>query len=357
MMSIEEVLDLVRPNIRDLLPYSSARDEYKGNEGVFLDANENGFGSPVKPLVNRYPDPLQHEVKKQLAVIKNVSTNQIFLGNGSDESIDILLRTFCTPRRDEVIILPPTYGMYEVAAHIHDVEIKKVLLDDNFQPIVENILQQITLQTRIIFFCSPNNPTGNLMYPSAIEEVLKQFRGIVVVDEAYIDYAQKPSWLQQLNNYPNLVVLQTLSKAWGLAGIRVGMTFAHPRIIAVMNKVKMPYNISSVTQELVLKSLKNKQFIQNTIEQTRNEKDKLIEKLQKLSAVKKIYPSDANFILVKMENADEIYKKLTEKKIIVRNRSKVEKCEECLRITIGTPDENLALLEALSEIIAIPCSK
>lgn len=352
MMSIEEVLQLVRPNIRDLLPYSSARDEYKGNEGIFLDANENAFGSPVKPLVNRYPDPLQHEVKKQLAAIKNVSTNQIFLGNGSDESIDVLLRTFCTPGRDEIIILPPTYGMYEVAASIHDMKIKKVLLDDNFQPIVKNILQQITFQTRMIFFCSPNNPTGNLMHPIAIEEVLKKFHGIVVVDEAYIDYAQKPSWLQQLNNYPNLVVLQTLSKAWGLAGIRAGMAFAHPKIIAIMNKVKMPYNISSITQQLILKALNNQVFIHQTINQTQNEKEKVIIEMQKFRAVKKIYPSDANFILVKMENADKVYKKLTEKKIIVRNRSKVEKCEGCLRITIGTPDENSAFLVALSEIVA-----
>ncbi len=350
-MTIEKVLQLARPNIRQLVPYSSARDEYQGKEGIFLDANENAFGSPIQPNYHRYPDPLQKEVKRKIAAFKKISIEQIFLGNGSDESIDVLLRTFCTPGKDEIIILPPTYGMYEVAARIHDVEIKKVLLDDNYQPIVKNILQQITSQTRIIFFCSPNNPTGSIIYPSAIEEVLNQFEGIVVVDEAYIDYAKTPSWIQQLQNYPNLVVLQTFSKAWGLAGIRAGMTFAHPEIIAVMNKVKMPYNMSTVTQQLLLEALKNQSFISNIIVQTRDEKEKLIEKLQKLSIVKKIYPSDANFILVKMENANEIYKRLTEKKVIVRNRSKVEKCEGCLRITIGTPDENAALMIALSEII------
>jgi len=352
MMTIEEVLQLVRPNIRKLVPYSSARDEYQGKEGIFLDANENAFGSPIQPNYHRYPDPLQKEVKRKIAAFKKISIEQIFLGNGSDESIDVLLRTFCTPGKDEIMILPPTYGMYEVAARIHDVEIKKVLLDDNYQPVVKNILQQITSHTRIIFFCSPNNPTGNLMHPAAIEEVLKQFHGIVVVDEAYIDYAKAPSWTQQLQNYPHLVVLQTFSKAWGLAGIRAGMTFAHPEIIALMNKVKMPYNLNIVTQQLLLEALKNPSFISNIIVQTRNEKEKLMEELQKLSIVKKIYPSDANFILVKMENADEIYKKLTEKKVIVRNRSKVEKCEGCLRITIGTPDENTALMTALSEMIA-----
>lgn len=350
MMKIEEVLTLVRPNIKQLTPYSSARDEYKGEEGIFLDANENAYGSPIEPWVNRYPDPLQVQVKEKLASIKKISPANIFLGNGSDESIDVLLRSFCTPGKDEIIILPPTYGMYEVAAKIHDLQVKKVLLDDAFQPDVTEILKQITSQTRMIFFCSPNNPTGNLMDAERIKIVLEQFQGIVVIDEAYVDYANASSWIHELKNYPHLVVLQTFSKAWGLAGIRAGMAFTDPQIIAVMNKVKMPYNVSSITQKHLLEAMDNQAFVEFTIEQTLQEKKHLIQGLQQLKSVKTIYPSDANFLLVQIEQANEVYQQLIEMKIIVRNRSRVEKCNDCLRITIGTSEENKALLEALSLI-------
>ncbi|MCX7743611.1 MAG: histidinol-phosphate transaminase [Flavobacteriales bacterium] len=350
-MKIEDVLELVRPNIKQLTPYSSARDEYKGEVGIFLDANENSFGSPIDPCVNRYPDPLQTQVKKKLASIKNIYPDQIFLGNGSDESIDVLLRTFCKPGQDEVIILPPTYGMYEVAAKIHELQVKKILLDDTFQPDVTEILNQFNSNTRMIFFCSPNNPTGNLMDYDRIKIVLEKFKGIVVVDEAYIDYAKSSSWIQELKNYPHLVVLQTFSKAWGLAGIRAGMAFAHPQIITILNKVKMPYNVSSITQKYLLEAMNNQAFVEFAIQQTIQEKTHLIQRLQQFKSVKTIYPSDANFLLVKMNQADEVYQQLIEKKIIIRNRSRVEKCNNCLRITIGKPHENKALLEALSQII------
>ncbi len=349
-MKIEEVLALVRPNINQLTPYSSARDEYKGETGIFLDANENAYGSPIEPWMNRYPDPLQVQVKEKLSSIKKISSEHIFLSNGSDESIDVLLRTFCNPGKDEVIILPPTYGMYEVAGRIHDLQVKKVLLDDAFQPDVTEILNQITSKTRMIFFCSPNNPTGNLMDAKRIKKILEEFNGIVVIDEAYVDYANTFSWIQELKKYPHLVVLQTFSKAWGLAGIRAGMTFAHPQIIAVMNKVKMPYNVNSITQERLLQAMDNQAFVESAIQQTIREKKIMIQELKQLKSVKTIYPSDANFLLVQIDQANVVYQQLIEKKIIVRNRSRVEKCNDCLRITIGTPKENKTLLETLSKI-------
>ncbi|GAB4447924.1 MAG: histidinol-phosphate transaminase [Bacteroidia bacterium] len=350
MISIEEILNLIRPNIINLKPYSSARDEYKGSEGIFLDANENAFGSPINYNINRYPDPLHSRVRQKLAKIKKVHPEQIFLGNGSDESIDIILRIFCKPGRDEIIILPPTYGMYEVAANVNDIRVKKVFLDDDFQPVTKDILENISSNTRVVFFCSPNNPTGNLINTEIIEEVLNNFHGIVIVDEAYIDYANTPSWIYKLNQFPNLIVLQTFSKAWGMAGLRAGMAFAHPDIIAVMNRVKLPYNINIITQNLILEALENQNFLKNTISETLKERMKLVEELKRLKIVLRIYPSDANFILVKVHDADKVYNYLVEKKVIVRNRSKLEKCEGCLRITIGKPNENAALISVLSNI-------
>ncbi|MGQ9863921.1 MAG: histidinol-phosphate transaminase [Bacteroidia bacterium] len=355
-MTVQEVLSWVRPHIHQLIPYTSARSEYKEKKGILLDANENALGAPVEiPSVNRYPDPLQESLKNKLAELKKVSPAQLFLGNGSDEAIDLLLRIFCTPGMHEVVILPPTYGMYEVLARIHDVAVKKIPLDDTYQPRVESIFSQVTSHTRMIFFCSPNNPTGNLIHPYLIEQVLQRFSGIVVVDEAYIDYARAPSWIHQISTYAHLIVLQTLSKAWGLAGARLGMAFARPEIITLLNKVKMPYNISLLTQKVVLQALEHPEFLYHTVQKTLVEKEKLAENLIKLPIVRKVYPSDANFLLVKMDQAHAMYHKLLEKKIVVRNRSQVEKCEDCLRITVGTPAENAALLEAIQEIIKEKC--
>lgn len=348
-MIITDVINLIRPNIINLKPYSSARHEFSGNANVFLDANENPYGSPLTQSFNRYPDPLQLDIKKKLSEIKNVPIDRIFVGHGSDETIDIIIRMFCVPNQDEIIILPPTYGMYEVAANIHDIKVQKVVLTDDFQPDLSAIKKNISPHTKIIFFCSPNNPTGNLIEPFAIQDILENFHGIVVIDEAYIDYApSSSSWLNNLSRYPNLIILQTLSKAWGLAGLRLGMAFAHPSIIEIMNKVKMPYNINSLTQQKVLEALNNIQFLNDSIEKNNQEKEKLYQALKKFSFISKIYPTDANFILVQFDNPNEIYLHLLNYKIVVRNRSQVEKCEGCLRITIGTSEENQLLLNALS---------
>lgn len=350
MMKIDDVLSLIRPNIQSLTPYSSARSEFtQQGEFIFLDANENAFGAPVNaiPQLHRYPSTLHLDVKQVISQLKKVPIEQIFLGNGSDESIDILIRMFCKPAVDEIIILPPTYGMYEVMAQIHEVNVVSVPLNDEFQPQVDSILDCATENTRMIFICSPNNPTGNLIDKTAILHLLKNFHGIVVVDEAYIDYAQTMSFSELVVEYPNLVVLQTFSKAWGMAGLRTGLTFAHPEIIQIMNKVKMPYNVSTPSIELLKKGLCNMEKFRRSIEITLSERKKLVERLSKLSIVEHIYPSHANFILVKVIDADRIYQHLIEHGIVVRNRSKLEKLTNCLRITVGTPDENERLTLAL----------
>lgn len=345
MINIE---DLLRENIKTLKPYSTARDEFKGNASVFLDANENCYGSPLPANYNRYPDPLQTDLKTEISKIKGVPAEHIFLGNGSDEPIDLLFRAFCNPGVDNVIILPPTYGMYEVSANINDVAVKKVNLLPNFQLDLEKIAEAIDKNTKMIFICSPNNPTGNSINREDIETILVNFKGIVVIDEAYINYAKQKTFIQELTGYPNLVVLQTFSKAWGLAALRLGMAFSSRPMIGVLNKIKPPYNINQATQNLAFEALTNIDQVNKWIRETVAERDHLAGELAALSIVNKVYPTDANFILIDINNAEEIYHKLVEAGIIVRNRSNVVLCEGCLRITVGTKQENDRLIEALT---------
>lgn len=341
---------LLRPNIINMVPYSSARDEFQGEASVFLDANENSFGSPLsQSQYNRYPDPLQVVVKKKLSEIKGVPPQNIFLGNGSDEAIDILFRAFCRPGVDNVITVPPTYGMYEVCAHINDVTARKVPLTPDYQLNLEGIAEAVDEHTKLIFICSPNNPTGNSIYREDIETILANFQGLVVIDEAYINYSRQRTFIQELTEYGNLVILQTLSKAWGLAGLRMGMAFASEEIIEVFNKIKPPYNINQASQEIALEALNNLEQVNDWIRETIRQREYVISKLGELPFVLKIYPSDANFILVRTANALEIYQYLVANGIIVRDRSKVILCEGCLRITIGTPEENKLLIQTLEK--------
>ncbi|RYE16599.1 MAG: histidinol-phosphate transaminase [Sphingobacteriales bacterium] len=344
-----DINNILRNNIKNLVPYSSARDEFKGEASVFLDANENSYGSPLDTDYNRYPDPLQYQVKKRISEIKGVPPRNIFLGNGSDEAIDILFRSFCNPGVDNVILVPPTYGMYEVSANINDVETRKVLLTANYQLHLEGIAAAIDQHTKLIFICSPNNPTGNSINREDIETLLANFSGLVIVDEAYINFSRQKTFIQELTEYANLVVLQTLSKAWGLAGLRVGMAFASEEIIEVMNKVKPPYNINEASQQLALRALANVNQVNNWIKETLTERDKLVLTLKNFDFVLDIYPSDANFILVKTTEPKAIYNFLVDQGIIVRDRSKIDLCEGCLRITVGTPDENEKLLQNLQD--------
>ncbi|WP_143307834.1 histidinol-phosphate transaminase [Chitinophaga vietnamensis] len=338
---------LLRENIKRLVPYSSARDEFKGEASIFLDANENSFGSPLPVNYNRYPDPMQWKLKYKLADIKGVPPQNIFIGNGSDEAIDVLFRAFCNPGKDNVVLCPPTYGMYEVSAHINDAIIRKVSLTEDFQLDIAGLQQAIDENTKLVFICSPNNPTGNSIHRADIELLLNNFDGIVVVDEAYINFSRQKTFIQELTEYPNLVVLQTLSKAWGLAALRVGMAFAGEEIINVFNKVKPPYNIGQATQELALQALENVSRVNEWIREIVIERDLLSAALEALPQVTQVYPSDANFVLAKTTDAKGIYQYLVEKGIVVRDRSKVELCAGCLRITVGTPEENLQLLDAL----------
>ncbi|HMI63519.1 MAG TPA: histidinol-phosphate transaminase [Puia sp.] len=338
---------LLRDNIRRLVPYSSARDEFKGEAQVFLDANENSLGSPLTRWYNRYPDPHQWKVKEAISKIKGIPPQHIFLGNGSDECIDLLYRAFCIPGKDNVIINPPTYGMYEVSANINDVEVRRAVLLDDFQLDLVHLENLVDENTKMIWICSPNNPTANSMNRQDIEIVLNNFPGVVVVDEAYINFSRHKSFIQELSDYPNLVVLQTMSKAWGLAGLRMGMAFASEAIIDVYNKVKPPYNISQVNQELALQALEEVGQVNDMIRQLVTMREQLATDLAGLPLVLKVYPSDANFLLVKMNNARGIYESLLEDGIVVRDRSKVELCEGCLRITVGTEKENAELVEAL----------
>ena len=347
-----ELDKLVRENIKKMTPYSSARHEFAGEATVFLDANENSFGSPLEENYNRYPDPLQLKLKEKISQIKGVPVQNIFLGNGSDEAIDLLFRVFCNPGKDNVIILPPTYGMYEVCAEANDVQVKKVPLLPDFQPDLASIEEAVDVNTKMIFICSPNNPTGNSINRSDIEVLLNNFNGLVIIDEAYINYARQKTFIPELTEYPNLAILQTLSKAWGLAGLRLGMAFAGQPVIDYLNKVKYPYNINTATQKLTLEALNNISSVNNWTKTTVEQREWLISQLKQLVFVNKIYPSDANFILVKMENAKKIYEYLAGKGVIVRDRSKVILCEDCLRITIGTPDENNQLVDTLKTYTA-----
>jgi histidinol-phosphate aminotransferase len=345
---------ILRPHIATLTPYSSARDEYTGTEGVFLDANENALGSTTTSgQYNRYPDPHQTAIKAKLAPIKGVATNQIFLGNGSDEPIDLLIRATCRPSIDNVVLLPPTYGMYEVSARLNDVAVRKVPLTPDYQLDTADTLAAIDAQTKIIWLCSPNNPTGNLLDPAAIRAVLEAAKtALVVVDEAYIDFAPAGygSWTTHLNTYPNLVVLQTFSKAWGLAALRLGMCFASPELIGVLNLIKPPYNISAPTQALALDALEHVVAKEQMVAQTLLERTRLAAQLGTLPNVQRVYPSDANFLLVQFDEGNEVFNQLIEQKVITRNRSSVMRCEDCVRISVGTPAENDRLMQALTAI-------
>jgi len=343
-MNIEK---LVRPNIRKVKPYSSARDEFSGEAKVFLDANENSLGSPLLKWYNRYPDPYQQKVKAAISQVKSVDTDRIFLGNGSDECIDLLYRCFCEPGKDNVIICPPTYGMYEVSAAINDIDIQKAPLTPGFQLDLEAIESMVNANTKIIWICSPNNPTGNSIHYEEIALLLNNFEGLVVVDEAYINFARQRSWLTELNEYPNLVVLQTFSKAWGLAALRLGMAFASAEIVAWLNKIKPPYNINQATQELALKALEETGQVNDMIKEIVAMRDELANVFRRMPLVEHVYPSDANFLLVKVRNATSVYEYLLEQGIVVRDRSKVQLCEGCLRITIGTEAENTVLVDAM----------
>lgn len=338
---------LVRNNIKKLKPYSSARDEFDGTASVFLDANENSIGSPTIKWYNRYPDPTQQKIKEKISKVKNIAPNQIFIGNGSDEPIDLLFRCFCEPGIDNVIVFPPTYGMYEVSANINNVILKKILLNEDYQLDLPALEEAIDLNTKIIWICSPNNPTGNSISRQDIEIILNNFDGLVVIDEAYINFSRQQSFLTDLNDYPNLVVLQTMSKAWGLAGLRMGMAFASPEIIGYLNKIKSPYNISQPIQDIMFTALDEIGMVNDMIVELVASRKKLEESLLSLKEVLKVYPSDANFLMVKFTDAKKMYNHLLSFGIVVRDRSSQPLCENTLRLTVGTEKENLKLIESI----------
>lgn len=344
--------EILRKNIRNITPYSTARDEYQGVALVNLDANENSFGSVGNGKNNRYPDPYQSELKKVVSKIKNIPTDQIFLGgSGSDEGIGLLYTAFCEPGIDNAIVCPPTYGMYGVSAEINDIKCKEIPLTDEFQLQADKVLEAIDEHTKLIWICSPNNPSGNAYDREAIRKVVETQKAIVVIDEAYIDFCPQNSWLPELSNYPNLVILQTFSKAWGLANCRLGMMFASKEIIAVINKIKLPYNMNGMMQEYACKILSEHASDKDVmVEEILVNREILISKLQEIPSVRKIYPSDANFLLVQMDNAHEVYNYLVKEGIIVRDRTKVKLCTDCLRITVGTAQENDSLIEKLHRL-------
>ncbi len=344
-----ELDKLIRDNIKNLTAYSSARLDFKGEASVFLDANENCYGSPLKENFNRYPDPLQAKLKSAIGLLKHSPVENIFIGNGSDEVIDLAYRIFCDPGKDNVIICPPTYGMYSVSGNINDVEIRTVNLTNDFELNVDGILATADQNTKILFLCSPNNPTGNVMIRQDVDLLLKSFPGIVIIDEAYINYSKQRTFIEDLPKYQNLIVMQTLSKAWGLAALRIGLAFASLPIIDLLNKVKPPYNINQASQQLALVALKNIDQVNNWMRETIEQREFVIKELSKFSFVEKVYESDANFLLVKVSDAQQLYNHLSSNKIIVRNRSKEIMCENCLRITIGTAKENLELIKALKK--------
>ncbi len=340
-----EIKDLIRENIKSLEAYSSARDEFKAmsSEFVFIDANENPFDTGL----NRYPDPQQNLVKEALSKMKGISKEQILLGNGSDEVLDLIFRVFCEPREDNVIVLPPTYGMYEVLANTNDVKLVKIPLVENFQPNVKEIVKVQDAKTKVLFLCSPNNPTANSFDASSIETLIKEFNGIVVIDEAYIDFSIEDSWLGRLDEFPNLIVTQTLSKAYGLAAIRLGICYASKEIISILNKIKPPYNVNQLTQDVALQSLLNQEKVKNEIAAIISERNQLIRDLENVEIVEKVYSSDANFLLVQVDDANLRYKQLVKLGIIARNRTTQILCDNCLRFTVGTADENKKLINTL----------
>jgi histidinol-phosphate aminotransferase len=345
MFSLNKV---IRPHILSLSPYSSARDEYSGKEGTFLDANENPIGSVISGNYNRYPDPYQWTVKEKLGAIKGVRPTQIFLGNGSDEAIDLVIRATCEPLQDNILILPPTYGMYKVCADVQNIEVKQVPLTKDFQVDTKKVLETADAHTKIIWICSPNNPSGNIIERSSILHILDNFKtGFVVVDEAYIDFATEESFTKMLENYPNLVVLQTFSKAWGLAALRLGMAFASEEFIKILNKIKYPYNLNGVTQKLLSDALDKEDKKNEYVKRILKERFALFKDLIALPIVKHVYPSDSNQLLVKFDDANAVFHYLIEQKVITRNRSNVLLCEDCIRISVGTQKENNILMKAL----------
>ena len=342
------IQDLIRPTIKALKPYSSARDEFQGNSDdmVFLDANENPFENGV----NRYPDPQQRTVKSLLSKIKGIPQQNILLGNGSDEVLDLIFRAFCEPNEDNIITLPPTYGMYSVLANINAIAIKSVQLDANFQPKVDDILNIVDSNSKLLFLCSPNNPTGNSFKAKSIERLINEFKGIVVIDEAYIDFSNEEGWANKWHAFPNLIITQTLSKAYGMAGIRLGICYASEVIISVLNRIKPPYNVNELTQQKAISQLIKHELTQQEVTHILQERELLVTKLKSVDYISKIYPSDANFILVKVDDATKRYNQLIEKGIVIRNRTTQPGCENCLRFTIGTPTENKILIDTLKSI-------
>ncbi|MBB6458997.1 histidinol-phosphate transaminase [Flammeovirga kamogawensis] len=347
-----DIQAFLRQHIKTMTPYSSARDEFEdvSTTNIFLDANENPYGTALGEPYNRYPDPYQRAVKQKISVLKDIPTKNIFLGNGSDEPIDLLYRAFVEPKEDNVIILPPTYGMYKVSAELNNVTCKEVALTTDLDLDVDGILAAVDNNTKIIFVCSPNNPTGNAVSTDRIIALIEQFNGIVVVDEAYIDFSAQPSFIQKIEKYPNLIVLQTFSKAWGMAGLRLGMMFANAEIVRVFNVIKPPYNINQLTQEKALEALDNVDKVRDMVAKMLSERNRLVEEFKEMPLVKNIFPSDANFILIQVDNADANYQTLVDQGIIIRNRSKVLLCEQGLRISIGTKEENDVLLEKMKQL-------
>lgn len=348
MKAVFNIKNMVRESVDQLKPYSSARDEYvsDGSEMIFLDANENPFENGV----NRYPDPYQRSLKSLLAEQKGVSESNMLLGNGSDEVLDLIYRAFCEPNWDNIITLPPTYGMYKVLAGINAVENREVLLTLDFEPNVPEILKAVDDKTKLLFICSPNNPTGNTFAVDKVQQLLESFQGLVVIDEAYIDFSEEESWVSKLTGYPNLIVTQTLSKAYGLAGIRLGICYASEEIIAILNKIKPPYNVNQLTQQQALQRLLNQDAVATEVQQILRERTSLIQALKALAFVQEIYPTDANFVLAKVDDANKRYQQLLEQKVVVRNRSTQPLCENTLRLTVGTPEENKTLIAILKQL-------
>ena len=344
------ISSLVRKHIRDLVPYSSARDEFTGSAEIYLDANENSIGSVLKEGLNRYPDPLQKQLKQIISQTKNIASNRIFIGNGSDEAIDLLIRAFCEPGVEKMIVMPPTYGMYAVSAAINNVESVEIPLTTEFNIELPAVLSHLDEKIKLIFICSPNNPTANLMKREAIESILNSARGLVIIDEAYIDFSDSDSLIPWLKRYNNLVILQTFSKAWGLANIRLGIALANPDVVDVLNRIKPPYNVSGVTQQAVIDSLAKAGLVNRMVEEIKSQKIRLVNALNSLNCVEKVFPSDANFILVRFIDAIRIFKALINSGIIVRDRTKALNCENCLRITVGKPTENKKLIDLLKKL-------
>lgn len=340
---------LLRPHLRELKPYSSARDEFSGTASVYLDANENPYGPASGPAYNRYPDPYQQELKKALCALKGVAPEQVFLGNGSDEPIDLLIRAFCEPGKDKIMLTPPTYGMYAVSAGINNVEMLSVPLLPNFQLNMPELLPALEDEKlKLVFLCSPNNPTGNLLREEDIRQILERFQGIVVIDEAYIDFADQPSWLRVLRQYDRLLVMQTFSKAWGIAALRLGMAFGHPELIRILNRIKPPYNINAYTQEYALSLLKNADRVKAQVAEIKQERQRMATALADMPAIEEVFPSEANFLLVRVKGARKLYEQLLTQGIVLRDRSRVILCDNCLRITIGQAQENDQLLEQMA---------